>query len=94
MRVVGRTAIVCAFVACGLTLEPSTVYEAWFSMRQGGIIVVIEEFYGKPIKAGQSFSEAFIMGFFDTIDEMRDVYDAHGETTKLVVDDGNWRLEK
>jgi hypothetical protein len=78
----------------GLTLEPSTVYEAWCSMRPGGIIVVIEEFYGKPIKAGQSFSEAFIVGYFDTIDEMRDVYDAHKGNTKLTVDKKGWRLEK
>jgi len=78
----------------GLTLEPSVVYEAWCSMRPGGIIVVIEEFYGKPIKAGQSFSEAFIVGYFDTIDEMRQVYDSHKGKTKVVVEEGGWRLEK
>ena len=49
----------------GLTLEPSVVYEAWCNMWPGNIIVLIEECYGKPIKAGQSFSEAFIVGYFD-----------------------------
>lgn len=78
----------------GLTLEPSVVYEAWCNMWPGNIIVLIEECYGRPIKAGQSFSEAFIVGYFDSIPEMRDVYDAHKGNTKLLVENGKWRLEK
>src|SRR5207245_10081224 len=45
----------------GLTLEHSAVYEAWCSHRPGGIIVMIEEPHGKPIKQDQSSSTAFVV---------------------------------
>lgn len=78
----------------GLTLEPSVVYEAWCSQRPGDIIVMIEEFHGKPTKAGESFSAAFIVGYFDTIEEMHEVYERYKGHTKLAVDEAGWRLEK
>ena len=78
----------------GLTLEPSVVYEAWCSQRPGGIIVMIEEIHGKPTKAGASFSAAHIVGFFQTIEEMHQVYDRFKGHTKLVADQAGWRLEK
>jgi len=78
----------------GLTLEPSVVYEAWCSQRPGGIIVMIEEVYGRPIKAGQSFSAAHIVGYFDTIEAMHAVYDRYKGHTALSVDETGWRLEK
>jgi len=78
----------------GLTLEPSVVYEAWCSQRPGGIIVMIEEVYGRAIKAGHSFSAAHIVGFFDTIDQMHAAYDRHEGHTALSVDAGGWRLVK
>ncbi len=76
----------------GLTLEPSIVYEAWCSQRFGGIIVMIEEIYGKPIKAGESFSAAHIVGYFDTIDEMHAVCEQYKGHTGLSVDGSGWRL--
>jgi len=78
----------------GLTLEPSVVYEAWCSQRPGGIIVMIEEVHGKPVKAGQSFSAAHIVGYFDSIEEMHRVYDRYKGHTALSVDANGWRLEK
>jgi hypothetical protein len=78
----------------GLTLEPEVVYEAWCSQRPGDIIVMIEEFHGKPTKAGESFSAAFIVGFFDTIEQMHKVYERYKGNTKLAVDESGWRLEK
>ena len=78
----------------GLTLEPSVVYEAWCSQRPGGIIVMIEEIHGKPTKAGDSFSAAHIVGYFDTIDEMHEVYERHKGHTVLTADASRWRLEK
>jgi hypothetical protein len=78
----------------GLTLEPSVVYEAWCSQRPGGIIVMIEEVHGKPVKAGESFSAAHIVGFFDTIEEMHRVYDRHKGHTALSADASGWRLLK
>ena len=78
----------------GMTLEPSVVYEAWCSQRPGGIIVMIEEIHGQPVKAGESFSAAHIVGYFDTIDDMHAVYDRHKGHTALSVDPSGWRLVK
>ena len=77
----------------GLTLEPSVVYEAWCSQRPGNIIVMIEEIHGKPVKAGESFSAAHIVGYFDTIEEMHKVYDRYKGHTALTADQSGWRLE-
>jgi hypothetical protein len=78
----------------GLTLAPSVVYEAWCSQRPGGIIVMIEEVHGRPVKAGTSFSAAHIVGYFDTIEEMHAVYDRYKGHTALTADTSGWRLEK
>ena len=81
-----------------LTLEPSVVYEAWCSQRPeerpGGIIIMIQEVHGKPIKAGESFSAAHIVGYFDTIDEMHALYEQHKGHTGLRADESGWRLVK
>jgi len=76
----------------GLTLEPSVVYEAWCSQRPGGIIVMIEEIHGRPVKAGQSFSAAHLVGYFDTIEDMHRVYDRYKGHTALFADASGWRL--
>ncbi len=78
----------------GLTLEPSVVYEAWCSQRPGGIIVMIEEIHGKPVKAGQSFSAAHIVGYFDNIEAMHKVNDRYKGHTALSADESGWRLVK
>jgi hypothetical protein len=78
----------------GLTLEPSVVYEAWCSQRPGGIIVMIEEIHGKPVKAGESFSAAHIVGYFDSIEDMHAVYDRYKGNTALAADANGWRLTK
>jgi hypothetical protein len=78
----------------GLTLEPSVVYEAWASQRPGNIIVMIEEIHGRPTKAGESFSAAHIVGFFDSIDEMHEVYRRHKGHTALAADKSGWKLVK
>jgi len=76
----------------GLTLEPSVVYEAWCSQRPGNIIVMILEMHGKPVKAGESFSAAHIVGYFDTIEDMHKVYDHYKGHTALTADASGWRL--
>jgi hypothetical protein len=78
----------------GLTLEPSVVYEAWCSQRPGGIIVMIEEIHGKPTKAGETFSAAYIIGYFDTISEMHDLYAQYKSNTTLSADESGWRLSR
>jgi hypothetical protein len=76
----------------GMTLDPSDVSEAWCHQRS--YVCMIEEIGGRPIKAGQSFSAAFLVGFFDSIDEMHAVYDQFAGHSELIVqDDGSgWKL--
>jgi hypothetical protein len=75
----------------GMTLDPSAVYEAW-CCQWTGIVIFIEECGGRPIKAGQSFSTAFVVGYFDSIDEMNAVNDRYKGHTSLSVDESEWRL--
>ena len=76
----------------GMTLDPSVVSEAWCHQR--GYVCLIEEFGERPIKAGESFSAAFIVGFFDSLDEMHTIYDRHKGHTGLSVTADGWKLVK
>jgi hypothetical protein len=76
----------------GMTLDPSIVSEAWCHQR--GYVCMIEEFGERPIKAGESFSAAFIVGFFDSIEEMHRVYDEHRGHSGVVADASGWKLVK
>ena len=76
----------------GMTLDPSVVSEAWCHQR--GYVCMIEEFGERPIKAGASFSAAFIVGFFDNLDEMNSVYDQYKGNTALDVTTDGWKLGK
>ena len=55
---------------------------------------MIEEIHGKPTKAGDSFSAAHIVGYFDNIDDMHQTYDRHKGHTAVSVDKSGWRLLK
>ena len=76
----------------GMTLDPSVVYEAWCHQR--GYVCMIQEFGGRPIRPGESFSAAFIVGFFDSIEEMHRVYDQHAGHNGLAVSESGWQLVK
>jgi len=76
----------------GMTLDPGIVSEAWCHQR--GYVCLIEEFGGRPVKAGESFSAAFIVGYFDSVDEMQTVYDQHKGAKQLSVSPQEWTLSK
>jgi hypothetical protein len=76
----------------GMTLEPSVVSEAWCHQR--GYVCMIEEFGERPIRAGEHFSAAFLVGFFDSIEEAERVYDEHKGAVEVQVDASGWRLVK
>lgn len=76
----------------GLTLDPTLVHEGWCHQR--GYVCMIEEFGGRPVRAGESFSAAFIVGFFDSLDEMHQVYDQYAGHSGLSVDEAGWKLIK
>jgi hypothetical protein len=78
----------------GLSLDPSVVHEAWCSQRPGGIVVMIEEVHGRPVKAGESFRAAHVVGYFDNVDGMHKVYERYKGHTGLAADTSGWRLLK
>ena len=76
----------------GMTLDPSVVHEAWCHQR--GYVCMIEEFGGEPVKAGESFGAAFIVGWFDDLDAMHKTYDKHRGHRGLTVDGDRWQLTR
>lgn len=75
----------------GLTLDPAEVSEAWCHQR--GYVCFIEELHGKKVKAGESFGAAYIVGWFDSIEEMREVYDRYKGKRRIVLSKDKFRLE-
>jgi hypothetical protein len=76
----------------GMTLNPADTSEAWCHQR--GYICFIHEFGERPTKPGESFSAAFIVGYFDSIEEMERVYDKHRGHSGLAVTESGWKLLK
>ena len=76
----------------GMTLNPSDTSEAWCHERS--YVCFIHEFGERPIKAGESFSAAFIIGYFDSIEEMEKVYDTYRNHSGLQVQASGWKLVK
>jgi len=63
--------------------------------RRRAYVCLIEEFGGKPIRPGEYFSAAFIVGFFDSIEEMEQVYDRYDRNAGhrgLEVNERGWKL--
>ena len=76
----------------GMTLDPAVPSEAWCHQR--GYVCMIEEIGGRPIKAEENFGAAYIVGFFDSIAEMEQVYDQHAGHSGLSVTAEGWKLTK
>jgi hypothetical protein len=76
----------------GMTLDPGVVAEAWCHQR--GYVCMIQEFGGRPIKAGESFQAAFAVGYFDSIEEMERTYDELKGHTGLEASPEGWQLVK
>lgn len=77
----------------GMTLKPQVVTEAWCHER--GYVCMIEEFgppAGKAIKAGESFSAAYVVGYFDSIDEMEKTCDQYAGATEVEASEKGWKL--
>jgi hypothetical protein len=66
-------------------------YEAWCHQR--GYVCMIQELGGRPVPADGLFSAAFIVGYFDSIEEMHAVYDRYRGATALAATPDGWRLE-
>jgi hypothetical protein len=75
-----------------MTLDPAIVSEGWCHQR--GYVCMIEEFGERPIRAGEHFSAAFLVGFFDSIDEAEKVYDNYKGAKEVEVSEAGWKLVK
>ena len=75
----------------GMTLDPSAVSEAWCHQR--GYVSFIQELHGRPVKAGETIGAVYVVGWFDTIEAMHGVYDAHRGKSRIIVDGKTFRLE-
>lgn len=76
----------------GMTLDPALVSEAWCHQR--GYVCFIEELFGKRIKAGETMSAAYIVGYFDDIREMERIYDEYKGVRQLSVAGARMVLER
>ena len=72
----------------GMTLDPAAVSEAWCHER--GYVCFIEEIGGHAVKAGDSFGAAYIIGYFDSPDEMNAIYDQFKGHRGLSVSAEKW----
>lgn len=75
----------------GMTLDPAAVSEAWCHQR--GYVSFIQELHGRPVKAGQTIGSAYVVGWFDSVGQMEQVYDAHRGKSRVVIDGKAFRLE-
>ena len=76
----------------GMTLDPAVVYEAWCHQR--GYVCMIQEVSGRPVRAGESFGAAYVVGFFDSVEEMERVYDEYAGHRGLEATAKGWKLTR
>jgi len=74
----------------GMTLDPSTVYEAWCHQR--GYVCMIQEIGGFSIQAGESFGTVNLIGFFEDIEEMETIFDQYRGAKAMRVESNEWIL--
>jgi hypothetical protein len=74
----------------GMTLDPSVVSEAWCHQR--GYVSMIEEIGGRPLRKGGKIQAAYLIGYFDSLEEMDRVFDQHAGPVAIEVSGQSWRL--
>jgi hypothetical protein len=75
----------------GMTLDPAEVSQAWCHQR--GYVCFIEELHGRKVKSGESFGAAYIVGWFDDLEQMNQVYDRYKGKHAIVLDKGTFDLK-
>ena len=75
----------------GMTLDPAAVSEAWCHQR--GYVCFIEEIGQWLVEEGESFGAAYVVGFFDSVEEMEQVYDRYRGAGKIEVGSGGYQLK-
>ena len=67
----------------GMTLDPSAVSEAWCHQR--GYVCFIQELHARPVKPGEKFGAAYVVGWFDSKDDMTATYDKFKGKSRIVM---------
>jgi hypothetical protein len=75
----------------GMTLDPAACSEAWCHQR--GYVCFIEELHMRPVKVGDTFGAAYIVGWFDDRADMERTYDKYKGKTRIVLGDGSFELK-
>ncbi len=76
----------------GMTLEPGIVSEAWCHQR--GYVCLIQEIGRLPVKPRDRFAASYIVGYFDSIEEMEAEYDRYQGFTSLAATKDYWLLSE
>lgn len=75
----------------GMTLDPAVTVEAWCHQR--GYVCFIQELHGRRVKAGETFGAAYLVGYFDDIDAMEQLYDRHKGARSIAIEGKRFRLK-
>jgi len=76
----------------GMTLEPGIVSETWCHQR--GYVCLIQEIGRLPMKPGDRFAPSYIVGYFDSVEEMEAEYDRYQGFTSLATSKDYWLLSE
>ncbi len=74
----------------GMALRPEVVYEAWCYQR--GYACFIQEIGGWRVEEGASFGAVHLIGYFDDIAEMEEVFDRYKGASEVLVKQDEWIL--
>lgn len=75
----------------GMTLDPAAVSEAWCHQR--GYVCFIQELHQRPVRVGETFGAAYIVGWFDDRAEMEAVYDRYKGKSRIDIVSGKAELK-
>jgi hypothetical protein len=76
----------------GMALDPKSVYEAWCHQRD--YVCFIEEICGRDAVPGEWQGTVHLVGYFDSVEEMQRVFDAHRGAVGLQLSRTGWRLQR
>jgi hypothetical protein len=76
----------------GITLDPRIVAEAWCHQR--GYVCFIEEIGRLPVRSGDCFAAAYLVGYFDSIGDMEKQADRYAGFTSLAATKDFWILSE
>jgi hypothetical protein len=74
----------------GMTLDPTVVSEAWCHQRD--YICFIQENGERPVRVGDTIQAAFIVGYFESIAEMEQTYDAYRGAKAVTMSESGWEV--